>query len=166
MCVDMKKVGVIGIGNPLRGDDGIGIVLLEKLVERKDDLPGDIEYIDGGTGGMNLLHLLARFDIVFFIDAVNFGGYIGESKLFKAEDVYSKKPPMNISTHDSDFLKIIHLSKELGENPDELYIFGIQPMDTSHGQDLTWELEKAVKPLIVSLLIEIMTILNKSRDDR
>jgi len=62
----MKKIGVIGIGNPLRKDDGIGIVLLEKLVEIKDDLPDDIEYIDGGTGGMNLLHLFARFDIEVF----------------------------------------------------------------------------------------------------
>ena len=52
----MKKIGVIGIGNPLRRDDGIGILLLEKLVERKENMPDDIEYIDGGTGGMNRNH--------------------------------------------------------------------------------------------------------------
>ena len=51
------KAGIIGVGNPLRRDDGIGIVLLEKLIEKKSDLPEGIEYIDGGTGGMNLLHI-------------------------------------------------------------------------------------------------------------
>lgn len=157
----MKKIGVIGIGNPLRQDDGIGIVLLEKLVEMKDDLPDDIEYVDGGTGGMNLLHLLARFDIVFLIDAVNFGGPIGESKLFKAEDVYSKKIQIRISTHDTDFLKIIQLSKELGENPDELFVFGVQPKDISHGSNLSPELQQKIDLLLDNLISELKPILNQ-----
>lgn len=157
----MKKIGVIGIGNPLRQDDGIGIVLLERLVEMKDDLPDDIEYIDGGTGGMNLLHLLARFDIVFLIDAVNFGGPIGESKLFKSEDVYSKKIQIRISTHNTDFLKIIQLSTELGENPDELFVFGVQPKDISHGSSLSPELQQKIGLLLDNLISELKPILNQ-----
>lgn len=157
----MKNIGVIGIGNPLRRDDGIGIVLLEKLIERKDELPSDIEFIDGGTSGMNLLHLLARFDIVVIIDAVNFNGNIGESKLFTTGEVYSKKTRFNISTHESDFLKIIHLSKELGENPDEIFIFGVQPKDTSHGQDFSLDLQQKIEPLLISLQNEITSIFNK-----
>lgn len=157
----MKNIGVIGIGNSLRRDDGIGIVLLEKLIERKDELPSDIEFIDGGTGGMNLLHLLARFDIVVIIDAVNFNGNIGESKLFTTEEVYSKKTRFNISTHESDFLKIIRLSKELGENPDEIFIFGVQPKDTSHGQDFSLDLQQKIEPLLISLQNEITSIFNK-----
>lgn len=154
----MKKIGVIGIGNPLRKDDGIGIVLLEKLVEIKDDLPDDIEYIDGGTGGMNLLHLFARFDIVVFIDAVNFGGEVGESKLFKSEDVNSKKIPINISTHESDILKVIQLSKKLKECPSKLFIFGIQPEDTSFGQTISTNLETVVESLMFCLENKIKKI--------
>ena len=156
----MKRIGVIGIGNPLRQDDGIGIILLERLVERKDDLPGGIEYIDGGTGGMNLLHLLARFDIVVLIDAVKFCGHTGESKLFKAEDVYSKKIQIRTSTHDSDFLKIMQLSKELGESPDEAYIFGVQPKDTSHGSNPSHELQQKIDLLLDNLTSELKIILN------
>jgi len=156
----MKRIGVIGIGNPLRRDDGIGIVLLERLVGRKDELPAGIEYIDGGTGGMNLLHLLARFDIVVLIDAVKFCEHTGKSKLFKAEDVYSKKIQVKTSTHDSDFLKIMQLSEELGESPDEVYIFGVQPKDTSHGSNPSPELQQKIDLLLDNLISEIKPILN------
>lgn len=155
----MKKIGVIGIGNPLRKDDGIGIVLLEKLVEIKDDLPDDIEYIDGGTGGMNLLHLFARFDIVVFIDAVNFGGEIAESKFFNSEEVISKNIQIKISTHGSDILKIIQLSKELGENPDEIFIFGVQPQDMTPGTRLSHEIQENIDLLVNNLKVELKNIM-------
>ena len=157
------KAGIIGLGNPLRRDDGIGIVLLEKLIEKKSDLPEGIEYIDGGTGGMNLLHILALFDVALIIDAVNLNGKPGESKLFKSEDVCSKKSSINISTHESDVLKIINLSKELGEIPDELFIFGVQPKDTSQGDGLSSELQQSVESLTSNLQNEITKIFDEKR---
>jgi hydrogenase maturation protease len=157
------KAGIIGVGNPLRKDDGIGIVLLEKIIEKKNDLPSNMEYIDGGTGGMNLLHILALFDVALIIDAVNFNGRPGESKLFKLEDICSKKSSINISTHESDILKIINLSKELGEAPKKLFIFGVQPKDTSHGDDLSPELQKTVAALTLSLQNEITNIFDEKR---
>lgn len=155
----MKKIGVIGIGNPLRKDDGIGIVLLEKLVEIKDDLPDDIEYIDGGTGGMNLLHLFARFDIVVFIDAVNFGGEIAESKFFNSEEVISENIQIRISTHGSDILKIIQLSKKLGENPDEIFIFGVQPQDMTPGTRLSHEIQENIDLLVNNLKVGLKNVM-------
>jgi hydrogenase maturation protease len=157
------KAGIIGVGNPLRRDDGIGIVLLEKIIEKKNDLPEGIEYIDGGTGGMNLLHILALFDVALIIDAVNFNGRPGESKLFKSEDICSKKSSINMSTHETDILKIINLSKELGEAPNNLFIFGVQPKDTSHGDDLSPELQKTVAALTLSLQNEITNIFDGKR---
>ena len=157
----MKKIGVIGIGNPLRQDDGVGIVLLEKLIERKDDMPGDIEYVDGGTGGVSLLHILARFDIVIIIDAVSFGSHPGESKLFKPDAVKSQKRSVNISTHESDFLKIIELSKKLGKNPGEIFVFGVQPSDVSYGTNLSPELQQKVESLFTNLKEEIKSIICK-----
>jgi len=154
----MKKIGVIGIGNLLRRDDAIGLILLKKLSERKNELPKDISLIDGGTGGMNLLHLLAKFDVVIIIDAVNFNGNIGESRLFRLEDIYSKKTPITISTHESNFLNIIQLSEELGERPKLLFVFGVQPKDISHGMNISSELQQKVGFLLDDLKHEIKTI--------
>jgi hydrogenase maturation protease len=151
----MKKIGIIGIGNRLRNDDGIGIVLLERLQKQKKEFPKSIEFIDGGTGGMNLLHLLARFDIVLLIDAVDFKGRPGEARVFSVKDIQSLKKPMMTSTHDPDFLNLLRLSQELKELPETLVIFGVQPLDVSHGLVLSKEIETVLDDLYLKLQKEI-----------
>lgn len=160
----MNKIGIIGIGNLLRNDDGVGIILLEKLIENKKKLPKGIEYVDGGTSGMGLLHQLARFDIVFVIDAVDFNGTPGELRLFKPEDVVNRKYNLSISTHDIDFLKIVKLSKKLKEKP-EIFIFGIQPRDTSFSKGLSPELQQKINYILDSLISKIRTTLKKMSKD-
>jgi len=154
----MTKIGIIGLGNPLRKDDGIGIVLLNKLKQQKKKLGKNIELIDGGIGGMNLLHVLARFDIVVLIDAVDFQGAPGESHVFTVAQLQSKKTPDRFSTHESDFLNIICLSKELNELPRKIIIFAVQPQDVSFGTDLSEQLEKNLDGLLGSLQRQIHTL--------
>jgi len=160
----MNKIGIIGIGNPLRKDDGVGIILLEKLIENKKKLPKDIEYIDSGTSGMRLLHQFALFDVVFVIDAVDFNGTPGELRLFKPEDVVNQKYNLSISTHDIDFLKIVELSKKLKEKP-EIFIFGIQPRDTNFGKGLSAELQQKINSILNSLISELKTTLKRISKD-
>lgn len=77
-----KKIGIIGLGNPLHRDDGVGLLLLQRLQTQRIDLPKNIEYIEGGISGMNLLHLLTQFDTVLLIDAVDFKGKPGDARVF------------------------------------------------------------------------------------
>jgi len=159
----MKKIGIIGIGNPLRRDDGIGIVLLERLKKIKEQLPPEIEYIDGGTGGMNLLHILARFDTVIIIDAVNFNEQPGKSRLCTIKDFTHEDSSIKISSHESDIFKVLHLSKKLKENPDKLYFFCIQPKNISYGCNLSTELNDIINKLTYQLKKEIESIFDKNR---
>lgn len=156
----MQKIGIIGLGNPLRRDDGIGLILLDRLQHQQKEFQKKISFIDGGTGGMNLLHLLARFDVVLIIDAVNFKGKPGDTRLFTLEQIQSKKKtPISLSTHETDFIKVLALSKELNELPQKLTMFGVQPYNLSHGtglseqiiphlDDLTMQLKKEIQKLI------------------
>jgi hydrogenase maturation protease len=155
---NMKKVGVIGLGNPLRRDDGIGIILLEKLVERKHELPEDIQYIDGGTGGMNILHLLARFDIVFIIDAARFNATAGHGQLFDLQEIKNNRISLPPSTHGLDILEIIRLSKNLDKAPKHILFFGVQPKDTSVGTDLSKELQQNIEELLKKIMIELKKV--------
>ena len=139
---NMKNIGIIGIGNPLRCDDGIGIVLLGHLTKRKKDLPSNINFIDGGIGGMNLLHLFTRFELVVLIDAVKFNGKPGEFRFFNSKDLKSRKISVRTSIHESDVLKIIDMARNLYDYKNDIFIFGVQPKDTSFGQKLSSELEK------------------------
>ena len=155
---NMKKIGVIGLGNPLRRDDGIGLVLLEKLAERKHELPDTIQYIDGGTGGMNVLHLLARFDIVFIIDAARFNAAAGYGKFFTLQEIKNNRTSLPPSTHGSNVLEIICLSKNLDEAPKHILFFGVQPKDTSVGTELSKELQQNIGKLVTKLMREVTNI--------
>jgi hydrogenase maturation protease len=159
----MKKIGVIGIGNPLRCDDGIGIVLLKKLVEQKKTLPKEIEFIDGGTGGVNLLHLLPQFDIVIIIDAMQLNVSPGSYFFFKADDIKTNKNTISISTHTHQLAQVIEMSRQLGELPKQLFIFGIQPKNLSYKTNLSNELQTKINTLLNSLQNEITTVIEKSK---
>jgi hydrogenase maturation protease len=158
-----KKIGIIGLGNPLRRDDGVGLLLLQHVQKQKKNLPKNIEYIDGGISGMNLLHLLAQFDTVLLIDAVDFKGKPGDVRVFSLKDIRSLKKPVNISTHDSNFLNILRLSKELKELPETLVIFGVQPRDVSHGMGLSKEIEMILDDLCLKVQKEIQNLFNQQR---
>ena len=67
-----RRTLVIGLGNPLMGDDGIGLAALEQLGGSRQ-LPGGVELVDGGTWGMNLLPLIEDADRVVFLDAIDAG---------------------------------------------------------------------------------------------
>lgn len=154
----MKKIGIIGIGNPLRRDDGIGLILLEKLKNIKDKLPVNMEYIDGGTGGIKLLHILSDFDLVILLDAVNFNGEIGESRLLKFEDIKRKKDLEFKSTHSMDILKVIEISKNLDNAPKNIFIFAIQPADISFGMNISKKLNDNLELIMENLVNKLVTI--------
>jgi hydrogenase maturation protease len=156
----MNHIGIIGLGNPLRHDDGIGIELLGFLQKEKDKSYKDAELIDAGTGGMNLLHLLSRFDVVILIDAVDFKGKPGETRLFTLAEIQQKKTPIRLSTHESDFINVLAFSKQLNELPQRLYVFGVQPYDLSFGIGLSIQLKKRLPIIKKSLKKEIKKVLS------
>ncbi|MEF8847510.1 MAG: hydrogenase maturation protease [Candidatus Thermoplasmatota archaeon] len=141
----MKKNAVIGLGNPLRRDDGIGISVLKRLDEIKKRLPADTEFIDGGTGGFNLFHIISKYNSVLIIDGIYLSLNPGESKLFNFYDIESsKKKSLNISTHEEDFLKIISIARKINNKPEKIYIYGIQPKNTGLGNSLSKEIKKNI----------------------
>jgi len=156
----MNHIGIIGLGNPLRHDDGIGIELLGFLQKEKDKSYKDAELIDAGTGGMNLLHLLSRFDVVILIDAVDFKGKPGETRLFTLAEIQQKKTRIRLSTHESDFINVLAFSKQLNELPQRLYVFGVQPYDLSFGIGLSIQLKKRLPIIKKSLKKEIKKVLS------
>jgi len=154
----MKKIGVIGIGNTLRADDGIGILLLEKIIERKKEFSKNIDFIDGGTGGISILPIFSNYDIIVIVDAVHFGEKPGEFKWFKPNDVKSEKLPLEFTTHDNDFLKVIKLSKSISKKPKTFFIFGIQPADTSMRKNLSKILKQNLNLILDNLIEKIKSI--------
>ena len=131
-----KNVVVIGLGNLLLSDEGIGVHLIRKLSEYQDKFPS-VEFIDAGTGGMNVLHLIANRKKAVIIDCVKTGKKPGTIKQFEPADVQTTKKMTHFSLHEADILRIIELSRQLGECPDQIVIFGIEPESLELGQSLS-----------------------------
>jgi len=141
-----NRIGIIGVGNPLMGDDGVGIAVVELL--RGESLPENVSIIDIGTGGTSLLHALAKLDAAIIVDAVDFGGAHGETRCFSPEEIESIKCVSGLSTHESDLLKIIKLSKELDECPETVMIFAIQPADMAPSTGLSISLQRVLSKFV------------------
>lgn len=150
------KIAIIGVGNPLMGDDGVGIAVLDLL--RRMELPDSVKIFELGTGGMRLLHLLPGFEAAIIIDAADFGAKPGKIRLFKPEDVHSLKRP-GCSLHEWDLFTTLKLSKKLGECPENINIVAIQPEDISSRTGLSHTITQKLPKLaqVVTALAHKLT---------
>ncbi len=151
-----KKIVIIGIGNLLLKDEGIGIHVINELEKYK--LPSNVEIYDGGTGGFKLIDLMHGAKRVIFIDAVETGKAPGTITTFKSEDVRSMYPKKKYSLHNTDLLEVIKMV-ELLEHPPEIEIMGIQPKTINYGTTLSRELTDSIHDIISTIYNEIDNIL-------
>ena len=149
-----KNIAVIGLGNELMSDEGIGIHLIRQLIQLEDKFP-DVEFIEAGSAGMNLLHLISNRKKAIIIDCAKMGEKPGQMRLFTPDEVQSVKKLSNFSQHEADMLRVINLSKHLGECPAEVVFFGIEPEKLEPGQNLSEILANSIDSYTVNIQKEL-----------
>lgn len=119
---------VLGLGNPLLSDDGIGLVLLEALREagRWDD---GLEFVDGGTWGMSLLPAIQDCDRVLVLDAVRAGYEAGTVVRGSGADI-PRLYSYPLSPHQIDLREVLAAAELLGAVPSALEVVGVEPEST------------------------------------
>jgi len=136
-----KSKIVIGLGNPLMTDEGIGVLLVQKLEQKlaRKELSGsnNVEFYDGGTGGMNLLYKIENRDKVILIDCAKMGELPGTLRRFTPDQVRTIKKLAHFSLHEIDILKLLGLATQLDAAPKEVVIFGIEPASLELGNNLS-----------------------------
>lgn len=135
-------------------DEGIGGFLIERLKKYADDFP-DAEFIDAGSGGMNLLHHINSRRKVVLIDCAKMGTAPGTIKRFTPEQAETVKKLTHYSLHEADILKILEISEKLGERPKEVIIFGIEPASVEPSQQLTPALSGKIDEYLSLILGEL-----------
>ncbi|MHC4741343.1 MAG: hydrogenase maturation protease [Planctomycetota bacterium] len=153
----MKRTLVICLGNPLMRDEGVGIRLARELGTCLVDNP-DVEVMDLGTGGLSVMYAMAGRERVVFVDCALMGQSPGSIRCFTPDQVRSKKVRMRYSLHEGDLLNTIELSERMGECPEDIVVFGIEPKDIFEGEGLSPELEGNVKKYVDRILEELGTI--------
>lgn len=117
---------VIGLGNPLLTDDGVGIAMLEAL---REDGWTDVELVDGGTWGLSLLPVLADCERVLVLDAVKAGNEPGTVVRGRGEDV-PRLYRYPLSPHQIDLTEVLAAAEMTGGVPAEMHVIGIEPGST------------------------------------
>ncbi len=141
-----ETIRIIGIGNPLMGDDGVGIVAVQRLAAM--ELPEGVEVIDGGTVGLTLLDLLEGAQQVLLIDAVEMGKAPGELEIMALDEIRLEDADAGgISLHQTGLAQVLALGRELGPLP-EVTLFGIQPDSVARGLGLSPPLARAISPIV------------------
>ena len=138
---------VIGLGNPLMGDDGLGLVALERLRDQWD-IPSDVELVDGGTWGMNLLPVIETAGRVLLIDAVDIKATPGASVMVERERL-PRYLATKISPHQVDLRDVLALAELRGTLPQETVALGLQPERI--------ELDDTLSPTILGRLDGLVT---------
>ena len=129
------KTSLIGLGNILMGDDGVGVHAVEAL-KRKYDFPEEVRLLDGGTLGLDLLHLIEGMDRVLFIDAVDLKKSPGTVAVIEGEAIPSLLEP-KLSLHHVGLADLLFASSFLGTRPAEIALVGIQPETLEIGLKLS-----------------------------
>ena len=116
---------IIGCGNILLGDEGIGVHFIQQL--EKGEIPAGIELLDGGTGGAELISYIKKADKVIIVDSIQAKGKSGAIYKFTPNDYEQENSPFgSASLHEISLKDIFATMKQLKIKKD-ITIFGIEP---------------------------------------
>jgi hydrogenase maturation protease len=147
------RVVVLGIGNILLSDEGVGVRVVERL-EADYVLPPEVELIDGGTCGMEMLDQLENLDALIVVDCVRHGQPAATPVLLRddAVPVFFKT---KLSPHQVGLSDVLASLEFTGRAPKYTAIVGIQPSSMDTGMELTPEVAARLPDLVEMTLAEL-----------
>lgn len=158
----MSPLTVLGIGNILMRDEGIGVHLVRAL-EAARAWPAVVEFVDGGVGGLNLLTVLERAQRLLVLDAAQMHLAPGEFRIIKPEQVSSDGGQERLSLHELPFIETLEMARNYAQCPDDVTIFAIQPARIEYGTTLSDELQAGFKTLLQAAIAHVLTMIGRAK---
>jgi hydrogenase maturation protease len=144
---------VVGLGNPLRGDDGVGVRVVQALGER--GLPEGVEVVDAGTPGLGLIGLMEGCQRVLVVDAANVNRIPGQFVRFTGDELLLRGDRQSLSIHAAGLEDALLLAQALDLLPRELIVFGVQPANLNWDSSLSPEVQASLPSLVEAVLSEV-----------
>jgi len=147
---DLSEIVVLGVGNTLLTDDGVGVLVVRELAEAAatasiaagEGTP--VSYHDGGTIGLALLPLIENRSGVILVDAADFGGRLGEVRLFEGEAMDALLRVKRSTPHEIAVSDLILTAELIGAKPDRRALVAIQAGDVTLGAEPQEEVVAAI----------------------
>lgn len=147
----MRDIVVIGIGNILMQDDGIGVHIISLLKEEL--ITTGIELVDGGTSTLDMLSYFTDYKKVIVIDCLKAGYLPGTIYKIAPSDIKSYRKE-NLSIHDVQILDVVKIANLMEYYPD-VTIIGVEPKSIDFGLELSSEIKNIIPELINQVKIEL-----------
>lgn len=140
--MDRKKLLVLGVGNILMKDEGIGVHAIHRFWEEKAGYDKNlVDFVDGGTFTQDLFFLFESYENILVLDVVRAGRAPGTIYSLDEEDL-AKDANQVLSLHDVDLLDSLNMARMRGAAP-KLKIVGIEPDTIDWGLEMTHTLSRA-----------------------
>lgn len=147
------RVLVLGLGNILLGDEGLGVRTVERL-QQMYDLPPDVQVIDGGTLGLNLIPYLEEADDVLVVDAIHLDQPPGALIRLQGDEipiVLGQK----MSVHQVGLQELLAVASLQGFLPAHLVIWGMEPGELAPGLDFSAAVTAGLDDLLAAVVKEL-----------
>lgn len=147
---------VVGIGNYILQDEGVGVHAINRLMEM--DLPDGVELLDGGTHSYDLVDFFCQAEKLIIIDAIQAGGEPGTMYRAPLEEMGLRPQENCTSLHQMHFIEAVKMVNLLGHYP-EIIVYGVEPEIVDWGLELTPRVAEKLPRLTELVAQEIRDLL-------
>ena len=151
-----RSLLILGLGNILCQDDGVGVLAVHTLVQRYGETPG-VRILDGGTLGLSLLSHMQDSELVILVDAIEADEPPGTLIRLDGDEV---EPAVRhrLSVHQVGVADLLDALRLLGATPPRLILLGLVPTETNLGLGLTPEVQDGMPELIAAVADEAASL--------
>ncbi len=153
MATALRRILVLGLGNILLSDEGLGIRAVEQLGTRYI-LPPEVQVIDGGVAGLDLLPYLEGVTHLLVVDAVQMGAAPG-TLVRLADEAIPQGLPVKMSLHQVGLHELLALARLQGTLPPQVVVWGMEPAVLAPGLELSPTVAAGLERLVTAVTDEL-----------
>jgi len=153
MATALRRILVLGLGNILLGDEGLGVRAVEQL-ETHYILPPEVQVIDGGVAGLDLLPYLEGVTHLLVVDAVQMG--VAPGTLVRlADEAIPQGLPVKMSLHQVGLQELLALARLRDTLPEQVVVWGMEPAVLAPGLELSPTVAAGLERLVTAVTDEL-----------
>ncbi|TFG38041.1 MAG: hydrogenase maturation protease [Candidatus Aminicenantes bacterium] len=150
-------IRILGIGNVLMRDDGLGPYAVEILRSRYA-FPDHVELVDGGTPGLDFLPFISYARSVIVVDTVSSKGDPGTLKIYRDREIIGSAPPPRMTPHQPGLRESLMATELTDASPDEMVLIGVVPETIEQGTTLSGPVQGAVDEVLNTVIEELQRL--------
>jgi hydrogenase maturation protease len=148
------RVRVIGLGNVLMRDDAFGPYVV-RLIEAFYVMPPDVQVIDAGTPGLDLIPYVCGPDVLIIVDTVRADGPPGDIRVFRTADILAERVQPRLGPHDPGVKEALLTAAVAGAAPREVILVGVVPQSVEMGVELSPAVRSSLAPVVAWVVTEL-----------